>query len=238
MLTLVADGAESLWDELLPDDLARLDELLCDPALLAPITLRWERELAEASRFSDRGLPSLATETYVRLMVLKHRCGWGYETLMREVSDSIRLRRFCRLGLTERVPDESTVRKLTRRLGAEVVHQLTRELIRKARRGKRFRPRAAWIDSTVVEADIRYPTDSGLAADGIRALAREGRKLATKIAAKRTAVRDRSRAAGRRLRGITRTMRHGSGQASGRAFGTTGAGSDMSSSSPYEPLCE
>jgi IS5 family transposase len=65
----------------------------------------------------------------------------------------------------------------------------------------------------VVEADIRYPADSGLAAGGIRALAREGRKLATKIAAKRTAVRDRSRAAGRRLRGITRTMRHRSGQA-------------------------
>ena len=220
MLTLFADGAESLWDELLPeevrvlpDDLARLDELLCDPELLVPIAVRWERALREASKFSDRGRPSLAMETYVRLMVLKHRCGWGYETLMREVSDSIHLRRFCRLGLTERVPDESTVRKLTRRLGAEVVHQLSRELIGKARREKRFRPRAARIDSTVVEADIRYPTDSGLAADGVRALAREGRKLAAKIGAKRTAVRDRSRAAGRRLRGITRTMRHRSGQA-------------------------
>ena len=90
MLTLLADGAESLWDELLPeevrvlpDDLARLDELLSDPELLVPIAIRWERELAEASKFSDRGRPSLAMETYVRLMVLKHRCGWGYETLMR-----------------------------------------------------------------------------------------------------------------------------------------------------------
>ena len=105
------------------------------------------------------------------------------------------------------------MRKLTRRLGAEVVHQLTGELIGNARREKRFRPPAARIDSTVVEADIRYPTDSGLAADGIRGLAREGRKLARKIAAKRTAVRDRSRVAGRRLRGITRTMRQRSGQA-------------------------
>ena len=51
---------------------------------------------------------------------------------------------------------------MTRRLGPEVVHQLSRELIGKARREKRFRPRAARIDSTVVEADIRYPTDSGL----------------------------------------------------------------------------
>ena len=152
-----------------------------DPALLAPIAVRWERELTEASRHAARGRPSIAMESYVRLMVIKHRSGWGYETLMREVSDSIHLRRFCRFGLSERLPDESTVRKLTRRLGAEVVHELTRLVIAKARREKRFRPRAARIDATVVEADIKYPTDAGLAADGVRALAREGRKLAAKI---------------------------------------------------------
>jgi transposase, IS5 family len=106
VLTLLADGAESLWDEILPvevkalpDDLANLDELLGDPALLAPIAVRWGRELTEASRHSPRGRPSIAMESYVRLMVIKHRSGWGYETLMREVSDSIHLRRFCRLGL-------------------------------------------------------------------------------------------------------------------------------------------
>jgi Transposase domain (DUF772) len=126
-----------------PTGLARLDELLSDPELLVPIALRWERELREASRFSDRGRPSLAMETYVRLMVLKHRCGWGYETLMREVSDSIHLRRFCRLGLTERVPDESTVRKLTRRLGPEVVHQFSRRDDSARLRGAGARCRAA-----------------------------------------------------------------------------------------------
>ncbi len=149
----------------------------------------------------------------MRLMVIKHRSGWGYETLMREVSDSIHLRRFCRIGISEPVPDESTVRKLTRRLGPEVVHELTRLVIAKARREKRFRPRAARIDSTVVEADVRYPTDAGLASDGVRALAREDRKLARTIKEKRTAVRDRSRAVGRRMRGISRTMRRRSGEA-------------------------
>ena len=33
-------------------------------------------------------------------------------------SDFIHLRRFCRIALSERVSDESTVRKLTRRIGA------------------------------------------------------------------------------------------------------------------------
>jgi IS5 family transposase len=220
VLTIQASGTESLWDEILPaevrvlpDDLARLDELLADPGLLAPIGARWERLLSETGASSGRGRPTIAMETYVRLMIVKHRSGWGYETLMREVSDSIHLRRFCRIGMTDRVPDESTVRKLTRRLGAEVVHEITRELIQKARREKRFRPRAARIDSTVIEADVRWPTDAGLAADGVRALAQEGRKLAAKIGEKRTAVRDRTRSMGRKLRALTRTIRKRTGEA-------------------------
>ena len=126
MLTLLAGQAESLWDEALPvevrelpEDLAALDRLLCDPGLLAPIVARWRREVVETRRavLTD-GRPTIAMETYVRLMVLKQRYRWGYRTLVAEVSDSIHLRRFCRIALSERVPDESTVRKLTRRIGA------------------------------------------------------------------------------------------------------------------------
>jgi IS5 family transposase len=79
------------------------------------------------------------------------------------VSDSIHLRRFCRISRSERVPEDSTVRKLTRRFGAETVSELTRALIVGAMREKRFRPRAVRIDSIVVEADVKYPTDAGLA---------------------------------------------------------------------------
>jgi IS5 family transposase len=49
-------------------------------------------------------------ETSVRLMVVRQRTGWGYETLVREVSDSLHLRRFCLIPLGARVPDESTIR--------------------------------------------------------------------------------------------------------------------------------
>jgi len=213
MLRLSGGQVESLWDDVLPaevrvlpEDLAALDELLSDPALLAPIAASWQSESLA------HGRPTISMQTYVRLMVIKHRTGWGYETLMREVSDSLHLRRFCLIGLGERVPDESTVRKLTRRLGASVVNEITRVVIDKARREKRFRPRAARIDSTVVEADVRYPTDSGLAWDSARVLAREARKLLVKVGKDAGRIRDRSRAISRRVRAMTRTLGRRTGE--------------------------
>jgi transposase, IS5 family len=221
VLTLLAAQPECLWDDALPvevkelpEDLAALDGLLADPELLWPLVERWRQEFEQTGRavLTD-GRPTIALESYVRLMVLKQRYRWGYRTLVAEVSDSIHLRRFCRISLTDRVPDESTVRKLTRRIGPETVAEMTRALIVKATREKRFRPRAVRIDSTVTEADVKYPTDAGLASSGVRTLAREGRKLAKLVGEKRRRVRDRSRAMGRKLRAISRTIRRRSGEA-------------------------
>jgi IS5 family transposase len=111
------------------------------------------------------------------------------------------------------VPDESTVRKLTRRIGADTVSELTRAMIVKACREKRFRPRAVRVDSTVIEADIKHPTEVGLASVGVPALAREGRKLARLVGEKKARVRDRSRAMGVKLRAVARTIRRRSGEA-------------------------
>jgi IS5 family transposase len=221
MLTLRAEQSECLWDVVLPvealglpEDLARIDVLLAQEELLWPIVERWRSEFLETGRLVlSEGRPTIAMESFVRLMVLKARYGWGYRTLVSEVSDSLHLRRFCRIGLSSRVPDESTVRKLTRRVGPEMVNEITRALIEKACREKRFRARAVRIDSTVIEADVKYPTDSGLAAHGVRVLAREARKLAALLKETKTRVRDRSRSMGGALRAISRTLRRRTGEA-------------------------
>ena len=213
MLRLAGDQVESLLDELLPvevrelpAELAVLDRLLADPRLLAPITQAWERSAR------GHGRPTIPMASFVRLMVIKQRTGWGYETLVREVSDSLHLRRFCLLPLTARVPDESTVRKLVRRLGPETVNQLTRVVIGKAQREARFAARAVRIDATVVEADIRYPTDGVLAWQGARALARQGRKLAGRLRGPTVRVVDRSRRIGKLVRAISKTLSRRTGQ--------------------------
>src|SRR5262249_57652789 len=183
MLRLSDGQVESLWDEVLPgevrelpENLATLDALLRDPVLLQPIASHWRVEAI------SHGHPTYRMETCVSLMVVKQRRGWGYETLVREVSDSLHLRRFCLIALGERVPHESTVRKLTRRLGPDVVDGLTRCVIAKAQRETRFKPRAVRIDSTVVEADVRYPSDAALSLDGARIVPPHAPNLAPLIA--------------------------------------------------------
>ncbi len=219
MLTLCGGQVECLWDEVLPiqarelpEDLARLDRVLSDPLLLEPIAAAWEQSAR------GRGRPSISIASFVRLMVVKQRTGWGYETLVREVSDSLHLRRFCLIALDQRVPEESTVRKLARRLGAEVVQEITRVVISKTQRETRFRARAARIDSTVVEADIRYPSDAMLALQGVRVLAREGKKLTAMIKDKAVRVTDRSRSVGRAVRAISKTLARRTGHAKGEVM--------------------
>jgi IS5 family transposase len=216
VLRLAGEQVESLFDEALPigvrelpGDLARLDGLLSDPALLAPIAACWEQSARE------RGRPTIAMSLFVRLMVVKQRTGWGYETLVREVSDSLHLRRFVGLSLTASVPHESTIRKLARRLGTEVIDEITRLVVGMAVRDKRFAPRAMRVDSTVVEADVRWPSDAALAHDATRLLAREGARVGAVVGKGAQRVRDRSRAASRRLRLIGRTVGRRLGRAGG-----------------------
>ena len=128
------------------------------------------------------------------------------------MSDSLQLRRFCLLPLTARVPDESTVPKLVRRLGPETVAELTRVVIGTAQRETRFVARAVRIDATVIEADLRYLTDAGLAWQGARVLAREGRQLAGRLGGSTRRVVDRSRRIGKLVRSISRTLVRRTGQ--------------------------
>ena len=242
MLRLSGGQVESLFDlglpvevAELPVDLAALDRLLDDSELLAPIEAAW------AAGARAHGRPSVPMDRFVRVMVIKARSGgWGYETLMREVSDSLHLRRFCRIALTERVPDESTVRKLVRRLGPEVIEQITMAVIARATDGRaerRFVARAARIDSTVVEADIRYPTDLELAGDATRMLAGEAAKVAELAGAGAPRVRNRSRAVASRLRKLNRTLAARTGQGKPAALRLTGQAGDLAARSIRETRC-
>lgn len=123
------------------------------------------------------GRPTTAVATYLRMMYLKQRYQLGYEVLVKEVSDSFAWRRFCHLDLGDRVPDSTTLIKLTHKYGEETVRSLNDALVLKLKEGKVIRGRKLRIDTTVVESDIHHPTDMGLLNDGIRVITRVVSKL-------------------------------------------------------------
>ena len=166
---------ESLWESLLPDEvrrlseeLARVDGLLNDPAFFAPFVPFFDPRM---------GRPSTPMETYLRLMFLKFRYRLGYESLCREVSDSIMWRRFCRIPLDGAVPHPTTLMKLTTRCGATAVGGLNEALLAKAVEARLLRTNRVRADTTVIPANVSYPTDSGLLAKAIRRIAATGRRI-------------------------------------------------------------
>jgi transposase, IS5 family len=177
----------------LPVELARVDVLLEDPVFFAPFVPFFDPRI---------GRPSTPMETYLRLMFLKFRYRLGYESLCREVSDSITWRRFCRIPLDGSVPHPTTLMKLTTRCGSAAVEGLNEALLAKATEAKVLRTTKVRVDTTVVPANVSYPTDSGLLAKAITRMAATRKRIQAAGGARRTKVRDRSRAAGKRAHAI------------------------------------
>jgi transposase, IS5 family len=206
-----SDPQPSLWEALLPEELkhlpaelARVDAYLDDERLVAPWRALFDRQL---------GRPSVPVDTLLRLLYLKHRYGLGYERLCREVSDSISWRRLCRIGLERPVPHPTTLVKLVRRAGPEVVGQRNAALLDKLATDRLLRGRKLRVDTTVVEADIDYPTDADLLEKAVRKLGGLVRRVKAHGAASRTRFRDRGRAAGRRMRKLAYSLRRRTGVA-------------------------
>lgn len=185
---LVAEGIEAvvfrtvsdqptLWDAILPPELlvlpaelGRVDALLDDAVFFAPFAAYFDARV---------GRPSIPMETYLRLMFLKFRYRLGYESLCREVADSISWQRFCRIPFGTRVPHPTTLMKITTRCGDEAVAALNEALLVKASEAKLLRTDRVRADTTVVCADVGYPTDSGLLAQAVGAMCRSVARIKT-----------------------------------------------------------
>jgi IS5 family transposase len=210
----------TLWEVLLPEaakrlsaELVQVDVYLDDERFIAPWRALFDRRL---------GRPSVPVDTLLRLLYLKHRYQLGYESLCREVADSIGWRRFCRIGLDQPVPHPTTLVKLVRRAGPEVISQLNAALVEKLAGDKLLRGRKLRVDTTVVEADIDYPTDADLLEHAVRKLGGLVRRIKAQGAASRTRFRDRGRAAGRRMKQLAHSLRRRTGEAMAEVDRLTG----------------
>ena len=188
----------------MPAELEAVDRLLDDPAFFEPFAAHFHAVL---------GRPSVPIETYLRLMFLKFRYRLGFEPLCREVADSISWQRFCRIPLGVAVPHPTTLMKITTRCGTSAIDGLNEALLAKAAGAKVLKTNRLRADTTVVPANVAYPTDSGLLAKGVAKMAKAIKALKAKGLATRTESRDRTRMVRSRARSIGANLRRRTGEA-------------------------
>lgn len=190
----------SLWDSVLPAEvrrmsplLERVDRWLDDEAFFAPFRQHFSAVF---------GRPSIPVEVYLRMMFLKFQYKLGYELLCREVSDSISWRIFCRLNLDGSVPAPSTLSKITTRCGEDAVLRLNQALLARVDAARLVKTGKVRADTTVVSANVEYPTDSGLLARAVTRVGRLVRRIKAAGGATRTGFRDAAEQATARVHAI------------------------------------
>lgn len=188
------------------------DQVLEDDALLTLI----QQELTKRCKKSKtRGRPSTPADVVLRMALLKHMRNWSFAVLTREVRANLVYREFTRIG-GGKVPDDKTMGRLTRQMSPALVQQIHARVVAIAREEKIVQGRKMRVDTTVVETNIHYPTDSSLLGDGVRVLIR-GMKKIEGIAGKAGAqLRDRSRSVKLRVLEIARAARSKGAQSQDR----------------------
>jgi len=180
-----ANEVKDLW----PAWMRVVDDVLEDEELIEPIYQaqgrRWEQS-------RTRGRKQTPAEVVLRMLVLKHAHNWSFEETEHQVRANIVCREFARVGLAK-VPDAKVLAKIAKLLRPEVVEKVHRAIVAIAKEKGVVPGRRMRVDTTVVETNIHYPTDSSLLGDGARVLTRLMKRVETAVGGLRQKVRDRMR---------------------------------------------
>lgn len=176
-------------DDLWPAWMRVADRLLEDEDLIDPVYQaqgkRWQQS-------RTRGRKQTPAEVVLRMLVLKHANNWSFEETEHQVRANIVCREFARVGLS-RVPDAKVIAKIAKLIKPEVVEQIHQRIVAMAKQAGAVKGQRMRVDTTVVEANIHYPTDSSLLGDGARVLTRLMKKVEAAVGGLAAGVRDRMR---------------------------------------------
>jgi len=149
------------------------DQILGDKEIVAAV---YEALAKRHPQSRTRGRPGTPAEVVLRLLVLKHMRNWSYGVLEREVRANLVYRDFTRVG-GAKMPDAKTMGRWGVAVGPVVVKQIHERIVQIARDHRAAQGRRMRVDTTVVETNIHYPTDSSLLGDGVRVLTRTMKKI-------------------------------------------------------------
>ncbi len=148
--------------------LEKIDQYLEDEQLY-----RWiKADLSKRyPKTKETGRNSTPVEVVVRMLVVKRLYGYSYEDTVERVRDSLNLRRFCRVYLND-VPVDTTLLRWANLIQPKTLQKFNERIVQLAVERKVTSGRQLRTDGTVVESNIRPPSDNHLLADGVRVLAR------------------------------------------------------------------
>ena len=211
-MTRRKQAQRTLWEGVVEEDVRALyepwmieaDRLLEDESLIDGVfAAQGERHEHSATK----GRSQTPAEMVLRLLLLKHVRNWSFDTLEREVRANLVYRDFTRIGMGK-VPDAKTLARIGQALGGEVIAELHRRLVEIAQEEGVIQGRKLRVDTTVVETNIHYPTDSSLLGDGARVLTRTMKKIETRAGQMKRKVRNRMRSISKRVVAIAAASRH------------------------------
>ena len=179
------------------------DRILEDDVLLTAV---YEALVQRHPKSRTRGRLGVPAEIVIRMLVLKHIRNWSFAVLEREVRPNLLYREFTRVDAGT-VPDAKTLGRQALALGPEVIKQIHQRVVELAVQNKVVQGRKMRVDTTVVETNIHYPTDSSLLGDGNRVLTRLMKKVTALAGPVGTKMRDRSRSVKLRVLDIARAAR-------------------------------
>jgi IS5 family transposase len=196
---LIAEEVSDLRE----DWMEHADQILADEEIVSVV---YDALSKRHPKSRSRGRFAAPAEMVLRLLVLKHIRNWSYQVLEREVRANLVYRDFTRVG-AGKMPDAKTMGRWGAAVGPEVIKQVHARLVKIAQDKGVVAGRRMRVDTTVVETNIHYPTDSSLMGDGVRVLTRTMKKI-TEIAGEvGTKLRDRSRSVKLRVLDIARAAR-------------------------------
>jgi IS5 family transposase len=196
---LIEEETEDLWEPWM----RQADKVLEDEQLVSAV---YEALVKRHAKSRTRGRLGTPAEIVLRILLLKHLRNWSFDIVEREVRANLVYREFTRVG-GGKVPDAKTLGRQARALGPETVKQIHRRMVALAVENKVVQGRRMRVDTTVVETNIHYPTDSTLLGDGTRVLTRLMKKVTATAGTAGTKLRDRMRSVGRSVMEIARAAR-------------------------------
>jgi IS5 family transposase len=161
------------------------------------------RDLMRGLKRPQHGRRGLSAEQTLRALLLQRIKDWDLRELRERIADGFTLRQFTAFW-SDRVPSHQAFHRCFVKLTAATMEAINRAVLRAAvdlgiEDGKRSR-----VDTTMVETNIHWPTDSELSWDCVRVLTRLAKAVLKEIPGLPERFANRTRATRRRMQALHR----------------------------------